>query len=265
MTRYLTPLAFTVLLAAMPLAAEQERQTQEGRSRRGSGAEAARRGRQGRPADRVAGQDRDRSATAQATPRRERRRRVARSDDDHSQTARRGQQRRPTDRVAGQGRGRSVRRDGRRPGGRVYTTRGRSVIRGRSPRYYSYSAGALGLGYLWTDGRNISLRRPHYNPYAWYPYDSYGGHPYGYTTGGYQYDIGSLRLNVDGPRDAHVLVDGYYAGVLDDFDGRFQSLQLKAGEYRIEIVKPGYKTLTFDTRVQAGRKITFRENLQLLE
>jgi hypothetical protein len=244
MTRYLTPLALTVLLAATPLAAEQGRQTQEGRSRRGAGAEASPRG--GRSQG-------GRSATAQATPRRERRRGAAQSDGDRSQAARRWRQRRPTDRVAGQGRDGSVRRNGRRPGGRVYATRGRNVVRGRSPRYYPYGAGALGLGYLY------------YDPYAWYPYDPYGGYPYGYTTGGYQYGLGSLRLDVDGPRDAHVLVDGYYAGVLDDFDGRFQALQLEAGEYSIEIVKPGYETLTFDTWVQAGRKITFRENLRRLE
>jgi hypothetical protein len=57
-------------------------------------------------------------------------------------------------------------------------------------------------------------------------------------------------------------VDGYYAGVVDDFDGVFQALRLEEGPYRIEIVAPGYEPIDFDVRIQPGRKITYRGDLR---
>lgn len=115
--------------------------------------------------------------------------------------------------------------------------------------YAPYGYGAFGLGYFY------------YDPWAWSPYGWYG--PYGYYprwAGPYGYEIGAVRLRVT-PRDAEVFVDGYYAGIVDDFDGVFQSLKLDVGSYRIEIRKPGYQPLVFDVRVQHGRTITFRGQL----
>ena len=63
------------------------------------------------------------------------------------------------------------------------------------------------------------------------------------------------------PVDAEVWVDGFYAGVVDDFDGTFQSLRLESGGYRIEIVAPGYEPLVFDVRITPGRKTTYRGDL----
>jgi hypothetical protein len=40
------------------------------------------------------------------------------------------------------------------------------------------------------------------------------------------------------PRHAEVFIDGYYAGLVDDFDGIFQSLKLESGPYGVEIVAP---------------------------
>jgi hypothetical protein len=128
-------------------------------------------------------------------------------------------------------------------------------------RYYPYGYGAFGLGYFY------------YDPYSWGPYGYYGS-PYGYSPGavyggygggyggGYEYDVGSLRLDVKGPKHAEVLVDGYYAGTLDDFDGTFQALQLESGPYKIEIRAPGFEPLQFDIRVLPGRKITYRGELR---
>ena len=91
---------------------------------------------------------------------------------------------------------------------------------------------------------------------------SYGG----YDPQGFGYDNndedGTLRLKVE-PRDAEVYVDGYYAGIVDDFDGIWQQLRLDAGGYRIEIRKPGLTTLTFDVRVQPGRTITYRGDMTM--
>ena len=125
------------------------------------------------------------------------------------------------------------------------------VYRTPSSRWYSpYGYGAFGVGYFY------------YDPWAWSSYGyghggygAYGGYPR--WNGPYGYDVGSVRLKVS-PKDAEVLVDGYYAGIVDDFDGIFQSLKLDTGAYRIEVTKPGYETLVFDVRVQHGRTITFR-------
>jgi len=91
-------------------------------------------------------------------------------------------------------------------------------------------------------------------------YDSYGYSPYayGYRSG---YDIGGVRLRIR-PRDAQVFVDGYYAGLVDDFDGTFQSLRLEAGGHKIEIHMPGYEDLELDVHVQPGRTITLHEDLR---
>ena len=85
----------------------------------------------------------------------------------------------------------------------------------------------------------------------WWPYG------YGYTGWGtgywaapwgagavYSYaqpDRGSIRVLVD-PSDARVYVDGYYAGVVDDFDGLFQRLHLAPGRHEISLKLGGYKT-----------------------
>ena len=63
-------------------------------------------------------------------------------------------------------------------------------------------------------------------PYAWGPYPYYG---YPYYYGAYDY-TGAARLEVK-PREAQVYVDGYFVGVVDDFDGTFQRLNLEPGEH----------------------------------
>jgi hypothetical protein len=56
-----------------------------------------------------------------------------------------------------------------------------------------------------------------------------------------------------------VFVDGYYVGIVDDFDGVFQHVNLEAGEHRIEVRAPGYdEAISFDVYVQPGRTITLR-------
>ena len=51
----------------------------------------------------------------------------------------------------------------------------------------------------------------------------------------------SVRLDVK-PKEAEVYVDGYYAGVVDDFDGTFQRLRVEPGEHEIELWLDGYRT-----------------------
>lgn len=134
------------------------------------------------------------------------------------------------------------------------------------PNYYYYP--------YWYGG---GLGAYYYDPYWWGGYSSYGYYPYAYGQyggyggygGGYGgdssyqsgYGDGGLRLKVK-PRDAQVFVDGYFAGVVDSFDGNFQKLSLPAGPHRIEIRAPGYETLSVDIRIYSDETITYRGELR---
>ena len=64
------------------------------------------------------------------------------------------------------------------------------------------------------------------------------------------------------PRDAQVYVDGYFTGLVDDYDGFFQRLTIDSGPHRIEIRKPGFATLSFDVRIPPDETVTYRGELQ---
>jgi hypothetical protein len=64
--------------------------------------------------------------------------------------------------------------------------------------------------------------------------------PFGYPV---RYDISSSVRIVATPRDAEVYVDGYYAGVVDDFDGFFQRLHVPPGAHEITLYHDGYRSL----------------------
>ena len=50
-----------------------------------------------------------------------------------------------------------------------------------------------------------------------------------------------MRVLVE-PNEARVYVDGYYAGIADDFDGIFQRLNLAPGRHDISLKLEGYRT-----------------------
>ena len=69
----------------------------------------------------------------------------------------------------------------------------------------------------------------------------YGYPPYPYPY--YAVDRGSaLRIEAT-PKEAQVYVDGYYAGIVDDFDGFFQKLRLPPGEHEVALYREGYRTV----------------------
>ena len=110
--------------------------------------------------------------------------------------------------------------------------------------YDSYWYGGVGFGAGWGPGWGGAY---------------YGGYP-AYGAYGRSFDFGRLRLQVQ-PRDAEVFIDGSYAGKVDDFDGRFQGLQLETGAYKVEIRKPGWETLAFDVRVTPDRTTTYKAEM----
>jgi hypothetical protein len=89
----------------------------------------------------------------------------------------------------------------------------------------------------------------------------------GYGGGAYQgpaYQVyGGLRLKMK-PKEAEVFVDGYFAGIVDDFDGAFQQLNLDVGPHRIEVRHPGHEPLAFEIRTQPDEKITYKGKLKPL-
>jgi hypothetical protein len=107
-------------------------------------------------------------------------------------------------------------------------------------------------------------------PYG-YPY--YYGYPYGYPAYGYGYPpppgymgvgagyaYGGVRIQ-GAPRQAQVFADGYYVGIVDDFDGTFQHLNLQAGVHKIEIKPPAGSPVTFDVNVPPGQTVTYHAGL----
>lgn len=117
--------------------------------------------------------------------------------------------------------------------------------------------GAFGLG--------LSVGTYGY-PYG-YGYSRYGygyrGY-YGYSSGYYGGYVrnGHARLRILGaPRDAEVYVDGYYAGIVDDFDGRLQHLELEPGPHQIELRAAGFAPIMFDMNAIVGRTITYRAQM----
>jgi PEGA domain-containing protein len=105
---------------------------------------------------------------------------------------------------------------------------------------------------------------PYYYPFfyadPWYGFQyPYPPHPYGY---GYRFGEpeASVRLDVK-PKQAEVYVDGYYAGIVDDFDGTFQRLHMSPGEHEIELWLDGYRTVR--QRVHLSPDNTFRVKYQM--
>ena len=71
---------------------------------------------------------------------------------------------------------------------------------------------------------------------------------------------GGLRMEVT-PKTAQVYVDGAYAGIVDDFNGHFQHLDLTSGGHHIDVGAPGFQPLSFDTYIQPDHTTDFKAAL----
>lgn len=124
--------------------------------------------------------------------------------------------------------------------------------------YHPLIHGAFGLNYGYRNGYLYGYP---------YPYSfMYGSYGYGYGYPGYGAAYGASGayggVRIEGaPRDAQVFADGYYAGVVDDFDGVFQHLDLEPGPHQIEIRALEAPPIVFNVQVQPGRTITYRANI----
>lgn len=89
------------------------------------------------------------------------------------------------------------------------------------------------------------------------------GYPYPFPPYRYAGAEGSLRLEVK-PREAEVYVDGYYAGVVDDFDGMFQRLRVEAGEHTITTYRDGFRPFSKSVYVMPGRTFKINQRMEPL-
>jgi len=103
-----------------------------------------------------------------------------------------------------------------------------------------------------------------YDPwYGYYGYP-YGPYPYPYPYPYYSFDPGSsVRVEVK-PKEAEVYVDGYYAGVVNDFDGVFQRLPVYPGEHEIELYLDGYRAVKQKVYTAAGRTFKLKYEMAKL-
>jgi PEGA domain len=94
-----------------------------------------------------------------------------------------------------------------------------------------------------------------------YPFGPYGPYPY---RGVYRLDPGAaVRLDVT-PKQAEVYVDGYYAGVVDDFNGTFQRLRVEPGEHEIELYLDGYRTVKQKVYLQPDNTFKIKYTMEKL-
>ena len=125
----------------------------------------------------------------------------------------------------------------------------------RPTRYYS----TINFGYPF-----YQYGRYSYGRYG-YPYWLRNRHPYHWNQPNYYYGpryepTGAIRLKVK-PREAEVFIDGYYVGLVDEFDGVFQRLRLEPGPKQLKIRSPGFQTLIVEVRIIAGRTITYEAGM----
>jgi len=144
------------------------------------------------------------------------------------------------------------RRGGRRGGGHVRVSRP-VVVRTyyRRPYYYRpyyyspyWGGGHYGLGW---------------NPYGW----GYWPYGYGYYYRPYYENTGAARLQVS-PKQTEVYVDGYFAGLVDDFDGMSQRLRLDPGEHEVELYLDGHRPRREKLMFTLGNTLRLRHTMEPL-
>lgn len=132
-----------------------------------------------------------------------------------------------------------------RPAGGGHVQPGRRTVIVSGYGYYGYPYWGWGWGGFW-------------DPFWW---GGPWGYPYGYWGRGYYDDSAEIRLEVK-PKEAQVYVDGYYAGVVDDFDGVFQRLHVRPGDHELVVYLQGFRSLKQNLHVGQDQNIDIKDHLQ---
>jgi hypothetical protein len=97
---------------------------------------------------------------------------------------------------------------------------------------------------------------------VWYPGPGYPGYPF-YPAGRYAAPDASVKFKVE-PNDAAVYVDGYFAGIVDDFDGVFQRLYTAPGGHEVTVYLEGYRTYSQRVYLAPDRTFKFSHEMEKL-
>ena len=98
----------------------------------------------------------------------------------------------------------------------------------------------------------------YYDPF-WYGYGWYGPPAYVVPHAAY----GTIKTEVE-PKKAEVYVNGGYVGTADKFRGVFHGLDLRPGNYELEIRAPHYAPLRMKIYVAANKTLKIKEQLRPL-
>jgi hypothetical protein len=106
---------------------------------------------------------------------------------------------------------------------------------------------------------------PFYGPYLYSPwfysslwwYPPYG-HPYYSGAAG-----ANVRIQVQ-PKSADVYVDGYLAGIVDQFDGMFQGMLVAPGSHDITVYQEGYKSIVQRLYLSVGSSYKIKGAMEKL-
>ena len=102
---------------------------------------------------------------------------------------------------------------------------------------------------------------PMFGPYPWWPRTAY---PYWYFP---VYDNRAevrLRVEPQAAEEAAVYVDGFYAGIVDDFNGVFQSLPLTPGGHVVTLYLEGYRTIRRNVYLSPGSSLKLHATMERL-
>jgi hypothetical protein len=129
------------------------------------------------------------------------------------------------------------------------------------PYYYGPAFGlSVGFGWYGSVGWYGAFGYPYYGyPYGYgYPY------PAAYPYPGYYWDYGgSARIQIQ-PRHAEVFIDGHFVGLVDDFDGWAQRLNVAPGEHELTVYLKGYQTYRENVLFRPGATLRLAHVLQPL-
>jgi hypothetical protein len=138
---------------------------------------------------------------------------------------------------------------------------------------WCYSGFGWGLGFVYYDPWFYGPTSWYWGRYGmWYDPYAYFGDPYvsgggSVSVGGSAYStspfsegkqtFGSLRIKAN-VSEAKVYVDGALAGLVNEFDGLTDHLELETGKHTVELRAEGYATVSKDITVSDGKTKTVR-------
>jgi hypothetical protein len=131
--------------------------------------------------------------------------------------------------------------------------------RGAAPRHPPHPQRAVVVrGHIFVGGYFYD---PVYGPYPWWHRTAY---PYWYFP---VYDNRAevrMRVEPEEAEDAAVYVDGFYAGIVDDFNGVFQSLPLTPGGHTIILYLAGFRTVRHNLYLGPASSFKLRATMERL-